>query len=245
MKDDWNHDPKCHHFNPYSRVLPSLFCHILMTVDVVTSILTLSSFNLYSDDDGFVIMKLWIGEMAMRLFLGITFKDEIRDKIAPFLTQLTSESISGRAIAPENVHLTLIFLGDIDDSKIESLKDAIQVEACAFDLWIRDVGFFLSMRQGSTIYLGVEAVPDLMALEAKLQEALSSIGFKTDQRTYHPHVTIGRKIVFKTKDTLSRLREDAPSLRFYVQSFELIKSSLNGNKPIYETIASINLKDCR
>jgi RNA 2',3'-cyclic 3'-phosphodiesterase len=179
----------------------------------------------------------------MRLFLGIMFDDEIKNRIRPVLDMLSAEAVHGKATDPENVHLTLIFLGDIEESRVDVIKKAIDVDAYAFDLWIRDLGHFESFRQGSTYYLGVEAVPDLLSLEAKLSDALHEEGFKVDRRTYHPHVTIGRKIELKDEDAMTRLMDNAPSIRFRVDAFHLVKSVRTSKKPVYETLMTVSLKD--
>ena len=143
---------------------------------------------------------------------------------------------------PENVHLTLKFLGDVREEALEDLR-AVLSEACAghasFDVGLAGLGAFPSARRARILWFGIdEGAEALISLAADVGGALASLGFEREKRSYTPHLTLGR-----IRDRPAALDLPNPrKLGFRVQRVELVESTLTDRGATYETIEAFALK---
>ena len=131
----------------------------------------------------------------MRLFIAINFTDETRARLLTLRDELRAQSARGNFSLPENLHLTLAFLGECDIRQADAAKKAIAaVEFTPIDIIIDRVGRF--RRDGGDIWwAGAREIPALMALQRDLTEQLLAAGFTLERRRYSPHITLGREVV--------------------------------------------------
>jgi len=123
-----------------------------------------------------------------RLFTGI----EIPSEIAAMLTALRGGLPRARWIDPENYHLTLRFIGDIDMIRAEAVAEALaRVRRSAFALRFTGVGA-LGTRKPHAIVAQVEAPATLTDLQAEQERICQRIGLPPEGRKYTPHVTLAR-----------------------------------------------------
>lgn len=171
----------------------------------------------------------------MRSFLAISLSNELRKTIADFMKCLPK--ICGvKLVPPENLHLTLEFLGEIDEKKRRDLlfaMDKIAAASVPFKLQVRGVGAFPKKTAPRVFWLGVEAPPALTHLAKEIKTAVA-VG---NNKPFSPHLTIGR---VKFEDTDFRKFSDRffkePTLDFgamEVVSFSLMKSDLSRGAPVY------------
>jgi len=131
----------------------------------------------------------------MRLFIAINFNIETKDRLIALGDELRSRSERGRFSLPENLHLTLAFLGDCDDKQTAAAKAAMDVAVFdPFDLVIERIGRF-KRDSGDTWWAGVRENRALSDLQQKLVAGLCSQGFNLEKRKYSPHITLGRDVV--------------------------------------------------
>ncbi|MCL2300206.1 MAG: RNA 2',3'-cyclic phosphodiesterase [Firmicutes bacterium] len=130
----------------------------------------------------------------MRLFIALNFTDEIKSRLLSLRENLRAQSQRGNFSLPENLHLTLAFLGECDARQTAAAKQAMT--AVAFtppEITIDRVGRF--RRDGGDIWwAGVSEAPALMALQRDLTERLRAAGFALEQRRYSPHIPLGREV---------------------------------------------------
>jgi len=127
----------------------------------------------------------------MRLFVAINLNDGTRSKLVELRNDLRSGSRRGSFSRDENIHLTLVFLGECDPAVAKAAMDS--VEFSKFDLIMDHIGRF--RRDGGDIWwAGVRACGRLLELHKDLTAAMSAAGIETDMRAYDPHVTLGREI---------------------------------------------------
>ena len=135
----------------------------------------------------------------MRLFIAINFNNETRSQLLALCDELRGKSERGRYSLPENLHLTLAFLGECDTKQtaaVKSVLDAVNFEH--FDITIDCVGRF--KRDGGDIWwAGVRENKVLSELQRKLTSGLCSQGFHLDKRKYSPHITLAREVVTDMK----------------------------------------------
>ncbi len=130
----------------------------------------------------------------MRLFIAINFSAETKSRLLALRDELRTHSSRGNFSLPENLHLTLTFLGECDVKQTAAAKtamDAVRFEP--FYLTVERVGRF--RRDGGDIFwAGVREDKPLLDLQRDLTDKLLATGFTLDMRRYSPHITLGREV---------------------------------------------------
>ena len=130
----------------------------------------------------------------MRLFVAINFNNGTRARLIALSDEIRSRSARGNFSAPENLHLTLAFLGECDAKQTAGAKAAL--DAVTFDpfgIAIDRVGRF-KRRGGEIWWAGLSESKPLSGLQLDLADRLASAGFAFESREYSPHITLGREI---------------------------------------------------
>lgn len=123
-----------------------------------------------------------------RLFTAL----EIPRDAALSLTLLRGGLPGARWVDPENYHLTLRFFGDVEGHVADEIAHALdRVKRPAFQIALSSVGSFGGKKPHS-IWAGVSASPDLVALQGEIDRIVRRLGLPADQRKFTPHVTIAR-----------------------------------------------------
>ncbi|MCL2427330.1 MAG: RNA 2',3'-cyclic phosphodiesterase [Oscillospiraceae bacterium] len=133
----------------------------------------------------------------MRLFIAINFKNEMINRLVALRDELKETSSRGRFAQSENLHLTLVFIGECDveqTAMIKSIMDTITFEP--FDLTVDRVGCF-KRDSGDIWWAGVRKSDSLLELYENLTSKLQESGFKLEKYKYSPHITLGRNVVTK------------------------------------------------
>ena len=133
----------------------------------------------------------------MRAFIAVDLAPEIKTVLSDLLRKL--KRIAPPAIhwaREESMHVTLKFLGEIDENQAAGISRVIATiagETPAFSLTVRGAGTFPpSPRPPRVLWVGLEECPPLLALQANLEAALEARGFPREKRPFHPHLTLGR-----------------------------------------------------
>ncbi len=161
----------------------------------------------------------------MRLFIAIRFSEEILDTLLRAQEQLRRLGARGNYSAPENLHLTLVFIGESSD--VLTLRRVIDRAAgAAFPLAVSGTGRF-----GDLWWAGVEKNPALEALAARLREGCKRAGFRIDEKPFRAHVTLARELKSETPP-----RADVPRTEMTVTRVSLMKSERLGGKLTYTEV---------
>jgi len=108
-------------------------------------------------------------------------------------------------VDPGVMHITIVFLGDTDESIITSVSDIIKQAALKyppFDLFFRGTGIFRNMHDPRVIWIGTEINTVMQNIKAELDNQLSKFGFEKETREFRPHLTLGRIKYLKNKSSL-------------------------------------------
>ena len=107
---------------------------------------------------------------------------------------LAPHPIPGRLAPPENWHITLRFLGRVDQVTYERFLSALEVEGCEpFRVRLGGIGAFPNPRRATVIWVGVEEGDSgLAALNEITEEAAQRAGLEAEERPFHPHLTLSR-----------------------------------------------------
>jgi 2'-5' RNA ligase len=192
----------------------------------------------------------------MRAFFAVDLPDDLGDPIAD--AQETFEGAEGlRFVDPEQAHVTLKFLGEVDESDTgddatPSLDDVIAagnraVETAGvdpFECAIEGFGVFPSLEYISVVWAGVDdGSAELTALHEALEAETTALGVDPEEHAFTPHVTLARMNDARGKELVQRtVRERDPDIgRFEADAVRLAKSTLTSDGPVYETVASFEL----
>ena len=174
----------------------------------------------------------------MRAFVALRFPEEFVDDVAELARSLEG-SFKGRFLPRQNYHLTLAFLGEIDEVQSRQVMDALD-RACAgfgpLDLSCEGLGSF-GRRGDSTLWLGLGGNPALLDLAARLREELDACGIEYDGKPFKPHVTLARRAK-ASRDELATLPFPAGCVATDVVLF---KSILDRSGATYKPLYTVTL----
>ena len=134
----------------------------------------------------------------MRLFIAVNFTDEVKKRLLEIQERLRSQSLSGNFTRPENLHLTLAFLGETPEEKLSSLFQIIEdIKVTPFEVFFNHTGCFIHSRKELWWIGAGENDPGLRQLgdiHGQLLSRLLDARFSVDERPFNPHITLGREI---------------------------------------------------
>jgi 2'-5' RNA ligase len=135
----------------------------------------------------------------MRLFVALEIPSEVRDKFAALINELRAADSSfsknrARWVRPENLHVTLKFIGHVDASKVDLIRAALA--EVRFDspveMQFRGLGFFPNPKRPRVFWAGMEASPNLAPLAAEIDTRLKRLGILSETKEFAPHLTLAR-----------------------------------------------------
>jgi 2'-5' RNA ligase len=190
---------------------------------------------------------------TIRSFIAIALTDQARDEITLLQGRL-EEVVPNRTVrwtAPQNIHLTLHFLGDVSVDHLEAVGQALTDVTAGtqpFSLALKNLGCFPNIARPRIVWVGLSGATDiLVALQRELGQQLNkAIDFQPESRPYSPHLTIGRvrkgipqrglrDLGQALEKEMPRVGEVAP---LPVHTIHLIRSDLKPDGPVYSTLAS-------
>lgn len=172
----------------------------------------------------------------VRLFIAINFDEATKNAIYNTMKRLQSYTEQGSYTYKENLHLTLVFIGELPVSKIDTIKACMdQIKSEPFTITIGGIGRF--KRRGGDIYwIGVKKNPSLLSLYKQLCERLISSGFDIEDREYKPHLTIARRVIVSDDFCEAQFSKSVPNMDILVQNIYLMKSERIKGKLTYTPI---------
>lgn len=132
----------------------------------------------------------------IRAFIAVELPPPTRDMLAGVVRHLASRVDGVRWTRPESLHLTLRFLGNIDEESVPAVSDAVSrsgASARPFEVALGRIGGFERLRAMRVIWMSVAGdLESLTELYSSLEGELESLGFAKERRTFRPHITLGR-----------------------------------------------------
>jgi 2'-5' RNA ligase len=148
----------------------------------------------------------------VRLFVALEIPSAVRDNLAALINDLrTAEAGTkhkARWVRPENLHVTLKFIGNVDAGKLDAIYAALG-QICStgkVELRFRGLGFFPSEKRPRVLWAGIAGSPNLAPLAAGLDARLEKLGIPRETREFAPHLTLAR---FDPPGVSERLRAAA------------------------------------
>lgn len=179
-----------------------------------------------------------------RTFIGIDIGAAIRASTTALVKELAKTGAAVKWVAPESMHVTLLFLGEVDDRELHAVCKAVQGAAASeppFSLRVSGVGAFPTTRRPKILWAGItEGVEPLQRLNVALEERMLELGcYRKEERGYSPHLTLGR--VKGDSDALALAAEIPKRLaweggRVAVDEVLVFSSELDRAGPVYTVI---------
>jgi RNA 2',3'-cyclic 3'-phosphodiesterase len=179
----------------------------------------------------------------MRVFVALEIPSAVRENLAALLNALRSVSAQTGWVRPQNLHVTLKFIGEAAEPKIAAIRSALagvrSEQPVTLDF--RGLGFFPNEKHPRVFWAGIEASPNLNILAADIDRAVEKLGVPLEKRPFSPHLTLARCEPPRLPEKLrAAIQENAArdfgSLR--TRQFHLIESKLKPTGAEYTTVES-------
>jgi 2'-5' RNA ligase len=130
----------------------------------------------------------------VRLFVALDLSEEVRAALAQFCDKLRSEFPSARWVRTEGIHVTLKFIGEVNEDRVAVIESALaSVRSSApVEMKFRGVGFFPDTRRPRVFWAGIEGSPNLAEIAAQIETGLAPLGIARESREFKPHLTLAR-----------------------------------------------------
>ena len=134
--------------------------------------------------------------MAIRSFLAFELPPDIKKEVAKIADEVKKSGLAAGWVKPGNIHLTVIFMGDVEEKNISAIISSIDNVVNKyepFDIALGGIGIFPGIKKPRVLWLGLNGeIERLGSLRDELQKTLEAYGIKQEKRTFRPHLTLGR-----------------------------------------------------
>jgi RNA 2',3'-cyclic 3'-phosphodiesterase len=179
----------------------------------------------------------------VRLFVALDLPEAVRRALAELIAKLQPKSRGARWVRPENLHITLKFIGHVGNEKLSPIQSALSSIHAAqpIELHFRGMGFFPNEHRPRAFWCGVAASPNLAELAADIDRALVPLGIEAEKRPFTPHLTLAR---FKSDEGVREVVRAATGMKSTdfgaatETNFHLYESLLKSTGAQYNRVAS-------
>lgn len=184
----------------------------------------------------------------MRCFIAIDIPSGIRESLAKLIFHISAKSSGVKFVQPENIHITMKFLGEVDEKKAQDVIASLKVLSAshsAFSLEIKGAGVFPDPKRPNVLWVGIPESAPLQALYQEMEASLALLSFEKEARRFSPHLTIGRvkerhSAGFAVHELLKHSGEVFGS--FEAREICLMQSVLKPSGAEYSTLATFGMK---
>jgi 2'-5' RNA ligase len=135
----------------------------------------------------------------VRLFVALEIPSAVRDNFAALIKELRAADAAPsktktRWVRPENLHVTLKFIGHVEAGKLDTIRAALaEVHSSGpVEVRFRGLGFFPNEKRPRVLWAGIEVTPNLAALANEIEARLENLGIPRETREFAPHLTLAR-----------------------------------------------------
>jgi 2'-5' RNA ligase len=193
-----------------------------------------------------------LDNQSIRTFIAIELPEELKSAIHRLQNNFKSAGYTRiKWVAPESIHLTLKFLGNISTGKIDVIKEVLKTAGhgiAPFQLSTDELGTFPNLRQPRVLWLGLTGdLESLLSLQQRVDKALVDIGFAKEDRPFAPHITIARIRESTTREErmgFGKAIENTgfpKKYTFDISSFNFMRSQLLPTGAVYSCLEQITL----
>lgn len=177
------------------------------------------------------------------MFVAALLPEEIKELINEYVGALKPLCEGVRWERCEKLHVTLKFLGDVEELQTDKLTAAIGKlipDFSPFELKIEKLGGFPNLRNPRVLYIGLSENDELRAFQEKIEQKLGALGFVNERRRFTPHVTVGR---VRRRLKLKKPLPVSESVSFKIDKIGIMKSELSNEGSVYTPLSLFTLAD--
>ncbi len=185
---------------------------------------------------------------AIRTFVAVNLAPGLKETLAQVQERLKAARADVTWVRPENLHLTLKFLGQVEETRLAAVAEAVATAARgygSFRLVLGGLGAFPQPRVARVVWIGVsEGAQALAALQARVEGGLESLGFPREERPFTAHLTLGRVRGPRHREQLAVALTSVPAEpldEMVLHRIELMKSDLGPEGARYSVLQSFPL----
>jgi len=182
----------------------------------------------------------------IRSFIAIEISESVRKKIADLQEELKKHKERISWTKPDNIHLTLKFLGDIEESKTKSIGESLTIatkELQPFNFFVKELGVFPNFRRPRVLWVGINNPGnELNNIHSKIEQQLNQLGFQKEKKRFNPHLTIGRvksQVSDQFIERFKTVKFDGNEVK--VAEIIFMKSQIHPKGAIYTPLRKIRL----
>jgi RNA 2',3'-cyclic 3'-phosphodiesterase len=180
----------------------------------------------------------------IRTFIALPLPSDVISGMAEVQRQLRDSGAEVKWDGPEKFHITLKFLGDIDSLLVPEITDQLKKSignSPAFELNFVKLGGFPNIDRPRVVWIGATESQQILQLQSQVERVCTSLGFGTDDRAFHTHITLGR---VKGNRHLERLTASLKSITFEpllarCTEVHFVRSELRPTGSVYTLLNSI------
>jgi 2'-5' RNA ligase len=184
----------------------------------------------------------------LRTFIAVDLGKAVRDRAVALQQQIARTGAVVKWVEPANIHLTLLFLGEVDSREVPGVcKIAAECAGRhpAFGLSVEGVGCFPNARRPRVVWVGIGAgAQPLCTIHDELEVPLEELGYRREERRYTPHVTLGRVTGDRPTDGLATALAAQAAWKggeTTVRELRVMSSHLTPNGPVYTVLSKSQL----
>lgn len=187
--------------------------------------------------------------MKIRTFIALEIADAIKEQLTHVQNQLMNKGAELKWLKKENIHLTLRFLGEIDEkihNKIFDLMNHVAENVSSLNLSLAELGMFPNENRPNIIWVGLGGeVEEVRQLSERCDYYLATAGFEKRKNNFNPHLTIGRiKKITNKKQFISEVNDIKVSqTAFIVNKLHVVKSELMPAGAVYTNLHTIQFNN--
>ena len=179
----------------------------------------------------------------MRLFIALEIPSAVRQNLDAFLASMRAITKEPRWVRAENLHVTLKFLGEVAEGKVDAVRTALgEIRSDkAVSLEFRGMGFFPNEKHPRVFWVGTEASPNLKTLAGNIEGGVEKLGIPREKREFSPHLTLARFERPRLPEELRKLIANNQQREFgslHTNEFILVQSKLKPTGAEYTTVAT-------
>jgi RNA 2',3'-cyclic 3'-phosphodiesterase len=181
----------------------------------------------------------------IRLFVALNIPQKIKEEIIQLRNSIIINPLDYKWEAPDKLHLTLKFIGEVEDNLVEKIQNEISFinEYKAFNCTFSKFGFFYSGKEPKILWLGLYINEEIFNLVIRLNEELVKFGMEKEKKKFKPHLTLIRVRKKLDKNFINSCENcKLPDTEFLADSISLIKSELQSSGSRYTEIKNYKLQ---
>ena len=184
----------------------------------------------------------------MRTFIAFELSSAIKEELGRLKQEIKKVDADVKWSHPDNIHLTLKFLGNVEEEKIEQIKNILNEISSVekpFEITLFKLGAFPSLDYPKVLWVGIDKnCSEVERIAKTLEDSLEKIGFEKEEKSFSAHLTLGRIKSGKNKAKLKEKLISSPveSRSSEIKGMTLFKSELTPKGPIYNSLHEASFK---